>query len=107
MESYPHISMANDAFGLIKSKAPESLIIENLKTLRVLHQLLMVVAAAILAFALRADLSKQYRGALDELAALKETPFEKWVTFISDRYKDDREHNDNFARSIVRQAGLP
>jgi len=61
-----------------------SLLTENLKTLRALHQLLMVVSAAILVFALRVDLSKDYEAALDELRTVKELDFTKWVTFVRD-----------------------
>ena len=50
--------MANQVVEVSKGEIPDALVTENLKTLRLLHQLLMVVAAAILAFALRADLSK-------------------------------------------------
>ena len=67
----------------------------------------MVVAAAILAFALRADLSKDYKAALDELAALKETPFGNWVTFIAERYSTSENENDKFVRDIVQRASLP
>jgi hypothetical protein len=86
-------------------RTPDTLVIENLKALRLLHQLLMVVAAAILAFALRADLSKDYRAALDEVGALKETPFEEWTTFVRERYKDCQIQNDRFARDIVHESG--
>jgi hypothetical protein len=85
----------------------EALVTENLKTLRVLHQLLMVVSAAILVFALRIDQSKDYKGALDELRAVKEVDFTKWVTFVRDRYSDYQSQNDKFVRDIVRLAGLP
>lgn len=85
----------------------EGLVTENLKTLRVLHQLLMVVSAAILVFALRVDQSKDYKGALDELRAVKEVDFTKWVTFVRDRYTDYQRQNDKFVRDIVRLAGLP
>jgi hypothetical protein len=89
------------------NEVPEALVTENLKTLRLLHQLLMVVAAAILVFALRADLSKDYKAALDELAALKETPFETWGTFIAERYNTYESQNDKFVRDIVQRASLP
>ncbi len=85
----------------------EPLLTENLKTLRVLHQLLMVVSSAILVFALRVDMSKNYKAALDELRAVKELDFTKWVTFVRDRYSDDQSQNDKFVREIVRLAGLP
>lgn len=99
--------MTNEAAEVSKGEIPDALVAENLKTLRLLHQLLMLVAAAILAFALRADLSTAYKPALDELATLKETPFENWGTFITDRYKNYENQNDKFVRDIVRRAGLP
>ncbi len=66
----------------------------------------MVVAAAILAFALRSDLSGDYTTALYELSALKEVSFDGWATFISDRYRVDEASNDKFALSVVHMAGL-
>jgi hypothetical protein len=98
--------MANNAAGVSKGEIPDALVTENLKTLRLLHQLLMVVAAAILAFALRADLSTAYKAALDEPVALKQTPFENWGSFITDRYKDYENQNDEFVRDIVERASL-
>jgi hypothetical protein len=94
-----YLSIAN-----ILSEPP---LIENLKTLRVLHQLLLVVSAAILVFALRVDMSKDYKAALDELRAVKELDPETWVTFVRARYSDIQVQNDKFVREIVRQAGLP
>lgn len=85
----------------------EGLLSENLKTLRVLHQLLMVVSAAILVFALRVDMSKDYRAALDELRAMQDLNFTGWVTFVRDRYKNYENQNDEFVRKIVRLAGVP
>jgi hypothetical protein len=67
----------------------------------------MVVSAAILVFALRVDMSKDYKAALDELRAVKELDITKWVTFVHDRYSDVEIQNDKFVREIVRQAGLP
>jgi len=82
-------------------------LIEHLKTLRVLHQLLMVVAAAILAFAFRADMSKEYRAALDELATIKQIRFDTWPNFVQEHYKSYEDQNDRLIREIVRRAGLP
>jgi len=73
---------------------------ENLKTLRVLHQLLMVVAAAILVFALRLDRSRDYRAALDELRAMQDLNFSGWITFVRDRYKTYGNQNDEFAATL-------
>lgn len=99
--------MAAEAPKPSESKPSESLVTENLKTLRLLHQLLMVVAAAILAFALRPDLSNDYKAALNELSELREVSFEGWGKFITDRYKSDEEHNDKFVLAVIRLAGLP
>jgi hypothetical protein len=85
----------------------EAVLTENLKTLRVLHQLLMVVSAAILVFALRVDMSKDYRAALDELRAMQDLNFTGWVTFVRDRYKNYENQNDKFVRDIVKLAGVP
>jgi hypothetical protein len=66
----------------------------------------MFLSAAILAFAFRADLSADYKAALGELAALKETRFETWPNFVIARYKGHERQNDEFAKEIVRQSGL-
>ena len=79
--------MADETTESSKSKTSE-IMTENVKTLRVLHQLLMVVASAILVFALRVDLSKDYKAALEELSALKEISFDSWIPFVRERYKD-------------------
>jgi hypothetical protein len=89
------------------SAISESLLTENLKTLRVLHQLLMVVAAAILVFALRIDMSRDYRAALDELRAMQDLNFSGWTTFVRDRYKTYENQNDQFVRDIVKLARVP
>jgi hypothetical protein len=89
------------------NETSEGLLIENLKTLRVLHQLLMVVSAAVLVFALRVDMSKDYRGALDELRAVQDLNFTGWITFVRSRYSNYENQNDDFVRDIVKLAGLP
>lgn len=85
----------------------DELVRENLKALRLLHQVLMVAATAVLAFALRPDHSDDYRAALGELSALQEVSFDDWGHFIEDRYKKDADQNDTLARKVLRQAGLP
>jgi len=93
--------------ALPSSAISEGMLTENLKTLRVLHQLLMVVAAAILVFALRVDRSRDYRAALDELRAMQDLKFSGWTTFVRDRYKTYENQNDEFVRDIVKLAGVP
>lgn len=79
---------------------------ENLKALKVLHQALMVLTAAILAFALRPDLSQDYKDALDELANLKQLSFAGWSNYIAARYRHEVDQNTKVVRVIMRQAGL-
>ena len=93
--------------GSSTSAISEGMLTENLKTLRVLHQLLMVVAAAILVFALRVDRSRDYRAVLDELRAMQDLNFGGWITFVRDRYKTYGNQNDEFVRDIVKLAGVP
>lgn len=83
-----------------------TLLSENLKALRLLHQLLMVVAAAILVFALRPDQTEIYEAALNELLALKEMRFDGWPAFINQHYRADEDRNTAFVRAVVREAGL-
>jgi len=91
----------------VQNATSEAVLTENLKTLRVLHQLLMVVSAAILVFALRVDRSRDYQAALDELRAMQDLNFTGWITFVRDRYKDYENQNDKFVRDIVKLAGVP
>lgn len=79
---------------------------ENLKVIKVLHQLLKAVTAAILAFALRPDLTQEYKAALSELATLKQLSYGGWSNYIGQRYKTDMDQDVRFIRGVVRQAGL-
>src|SRR5882762_3404552 len=99
--------MSSDSQNQSGNKLSEGLVTENLKTLRVLHQLLMVVAAGIFAFALRPDPSNDFKAALVELSALREVSFDGWGKFIIDRYKSDEERNDKFVLDVIHLAGLP
>jgi hypothetical protein len=99
--------MSGDSLNLNANKLSEVLVTENLKTLRVLHQLLMAVAAGILAFALRPDLSNDYKAALNELSELREVSFDGWGKFIIDRYKSDEERNQKLVLAVIHFAGLP
>jgi len=101
------VPTSDGKMALPTSAISEGMLTENLKTLRVLHQLLMVVAAAILVFALRVDRSRDYRAALDELRAMQDLNFSGWTTFVRDRYKTYENENDEFIRDIVQLAGVP
>jgi hypothetical protein len=80
--------------------------IENLKVIKVLHQVLMAVTAAILAFALRPDLTHEYKQALDELVTLKQVSLGGWSNYVAQRYRRDSEQDAKFVMSVIHQAGL-
>lgn len=80
---------------------------ESLKILRLLHQILMVVAGTVLAFALRADLSRESNAALRELAALRQLSFENYPAYLHARYFKEEEENDRtFLLQAIRRAGV-
>ncbi len=79
---------------------------ENLKAIKVLHQVLMAVTAAILAFALRSDMSQQYRDALNEIAGLRQISLGGWSNYVAQRYKSETKDNETFILGTIRQAGV-
>src|SRR5882762_7876646 len=91
--------------GSCPMNTPNALV-ENLKVIKVLHQLLMAVTAAILAFALRPDLTQEYKASLDELAALKQVSWGGWSNYVAHRYQNELDQDSRLLRTWVRQAGL-
>jgi hypothetical protein len=91
---------------MANEKALEAVVIENLKSLKVLHQLLVVLSAILLAFALRPDPSEDYNRALAELSTLKQVSFDGWGAFVKNRYTATEDRDNAFVRSVVRLAGL-
>jgi len=68
---------------------------DSLKTLRLLHQVLLLVAAAIFVLALTPDPSKLYRAALQELAALKRVAAEQnqYPKYLASRLSPSSGHS--------------
>lgn len=81
-------------------------VLENLKAIKVLHQLLMAVTAAVFVFVLRPDLTQEYKNALDELAALKQVSLGGWSNYVAHRYRTDLDQDKKLLRSWLREAGL-
>ena len=98
--------MVVEATSSARNSPSEGLVTENIKTLRLLHQLLMVVSAAILAFALRPDQSSDYKAALNELASLKQVSLGGWSNYVAQHYKKETDRDAKFVLSVVHQAGL-
>jgi len=90
----------------LDSGARSNLVNEGLRTLRLLHQVLILVGAAVLVFALRPDPTEEYKTALNELSTLKEVPFGQWPIFINEHYKKHEDQNNEFVVSLIRNAGL-
>jgi hypothetical protein len=57
---------------------------ENLKSLRLIHQVIIGVSAAILAFALSPEIRPQYESALAELNALRRLEYEDYASFVNE-----------------------
>ncbi len=79
---------------------------ENLKAIKVLHQALIAVTAAIVAFAFRPDLTPSYKAALEELATFKQVPQAAWSNYVNHRYKERLDQNSRLIRAVVADAGL-
>jgi hypothetical protein len=65
---------------------------ENLKTARVIHQLIIAISAAVIAFGLSPDRTAQYQTSLKELTSLRQLSFDDYVAFAtrSVHIKDDQ-----------------
>ena len=79
---------------------------ENLKAIKVLHQLLMAVTAAVSVFILRPDLTQEYKNSLDELAALKQVSWGAWSNYVAHRYQNELDQDNKFLRSWIHQGGV-
>lgn len=77
---------------------------ENLKTLRLLHQLLMLAAAVVFVFAFTPDPVGDYNAALDELAAVREISgsLQGYGYYVRDRLKPRGDADTKFLLSVAR-----
>jgi hypothetical protein len=98
--------MTDESSSTVGRNPSEGLVTENIKTLRILHQLLMVVSAGILAFALRPDHSNDYKSALDELAIIKQVSYGGWSNYVAHRYKAETDRDVKFILNVIHQAGI-
>jgi len=62
---------------------------ETLQTVRLLHQILIALCAAVFAFVLSPDQTAQYQSALDEVHSLQDVPFENFVSFVFERVSEN------------------
>jgi len=92
---------------VVENPTSDKFLGENLKAIKHIHQLLMVICGAILAFAVRTDSFAKSKLALKELAALREISLQTYPSYLSKRYKDEGEQNNKFVMAVIREAGLP
>lgn len=80
---------------------------ENLKSLRVLHQILILLALAIFVFARSPDLSNECKNALAELSDVHEfeRSWDEYRYFVYDRFKDSKPNDTDYFIQVVREAG--
>jgi hypothetical protein len=80
---------------------------ERLRSLRLLHQAIMIASGAVLAFGLIPDFSGEYRAALDELGALRQVPLTLYPAFVKEKLRRTEEPNYTFLLGVVRGLNLP
>jgi hypothetical protein len=79
---------------------------ERLKALKSFQQLICVAAAAVLAFAVTSDQSKEYRAALDELGYYRKVNLTDYPLYAEKQFKAERESDRALLLKAVKQAHM-
>ena len=79
---------------------------ERLKSLRSLHQMICIAAAAVLAFAMTPDRSKEYRAALDELEAFRKVDLKSYPVYVKRQFVSQEKSNRALVVKAAKQAHL-
>lgn len=79
---------------------------EQLKALKSLQQLICVAAAAVLAFAVTTDRSKDYRAALDELEVFRKVDLKNYPVYVKRQFASQEEANRALLLKAAKQAHL-
>ena len=79
---------------------------ERLKALKSLQQLICVAAAAVLAFAVTTDRSKDYRAALDELEVFRKVDLKNYPVYVKRHFASQEAANRNLLLKAAKQAHL-
>ena len=80
---------------------------QRLKALKSLQQLICLAAAAVLAFALTPDRSKEYRAALNELEHFRKVSLNDYPAYAEQQLAGQEEANRALLLKAVKQAHLP
>ncbi len=79
---------------------------ERLKALKLLQQLICVVAAAVLAFAVTTDRCKDYRAALDELEVYRKVDLNNYPGYVKRQFASQDVANTALLLGAAKQAHL-
>jgi hypothetical protein len=79
---------------------------EQLKALKSLQQLICLAAAAVLAFAMTTDRSKDYRAALDELKVFRKVDLKNYPVYVKRTFASQEEANRDLLLKAAKQAHL-
>lgn len=79
---------------------------ERLKALKSLQQVICVAAAAVLAFAVTTDRSKDYRAALDELKVFRKVDLKNYPVYVKRHFASQEEANRDLLLKAAKQAHL-
>jgi hypothetical protein len=79
---------------------------ERLKALKSLQQVICLAAAAVLAFAVTTDRSKDYRAALDELEFFRKIDLKNYPLFVKQQFAGQEAANRDLLLNAAKQAHL-
>jgi hypothetical protein len=79
---------------------------EQLKALKLLQQVICLIAAAVLAFAVTTDRSKDYRAALDELEVFRKVDLKNYPVYVKRQFASQEEANRALLLKAAKQAHL-
>jgi len=79
---------------------------ERLKALKSLQQVICVAAAAVLAFAVTSDRSKEYRAALDELGFFRKVSLNDYPVYAKQHFVDLEKSNRSLVERAAKRANL-
>lgn len=79
---------------------------ERLKALKSLQQLICIAAAAVLAFAVTTDRSKDYRAALDELEVFRKIDLRNYPVYVKQQFAHEEEADRTHLTKAAKQAHL-
>jgi len=79
---------------------------ERLKALKSLQQVICVAGAAVLAFAVTTDRSKDYRAALDELKVFRKVDLKNYPLYVKRHFASQEEANRDLLLKAAKEAHL-